>query len=72
MQLIRSLFNNDVNLSLTIFNAWPFPLSFGFGFERHPITLLRYENKGINVNIKKVQIERNNLQLPLRRYRKKC
>ena len=38
---------------------------------RHPITLLRYADKHI-VNIMKVYIERNNLQLELIRYRNKC
>ena len=44
-----------------------FPLSFGFGL----ITQLRYADKRI-VNIMKVYIERNNLQLELIRYRNKC
>ena len=38
---------------------------------RHPVTPLRYADKRI-VNITKVFIERNNLQLELIRYRKKC
>ena len=38
---------------------------------RHPITLLRYQEKRI-VNKMKVYIERNNLQLELIQNRKKC